>query len=92
MYDMDLTPYGINIKVEDGTWAQTYDVLISQIKSCSDSETRYALMHLAEDMLMQTGCITPIYFYTDIYMLDDSVEGFYSTPLGFKYFMNCTRG
>jgi len=23
-------------------------------------------------------------------MLDDSVQGFYSNPLGYKYFMNCT--
>ncbi|MDY4488478.1 MAG: peptide ABC transporter substrate-binding protein [Candidatus Limivicinus sp.] len=92
MYDMDLTPYGIDVNVEDGTWAETYDVLISTIKSCTDTETRYELMHLAEDMLMDSGCITPLYFYTDIYMLDDSVEGFYSNPLGYKYFMYCTIG
>ena len=47
-------------------------------------------MHLAEDMLMDTGCIVPLYFYTDLYMLDDSVQGFYSNPLGFKYFMYTT--
>ena len=23
------------------------------------------MMHAAEDLLMQTGCITPLYFYTD---------------------------
>ena len=90
MYNMDLTPYGYDIKVENGTWAQTYDVLISTIKSCTDNETRYELMHLAEDMLMSTGCIVPLYFYTDIYMLDSGVEGFFSNPLGYKYFMNCT--
>ncbi len=90
MYDMDLTSYGIDIKVEDGTWAETYDVLIAEIKACSDTETRYALMHLAEDILMSTGCLTPVYYYTDIYMIDDSVEGFFCNPLGYKYFMNTT--
>ena len=89
-YDLDLTAVGYDIKVEDGTWAETYDVLISTIKSCTDAEKRYEMMHIAEDMLMETGCITPLYFYTDLYMLDDSVEGFYSNPLGYKYFMNCT--
>ena len=74
----------------NGTWAQTYDVLISSIKSCTDSANRYAMMHIAEDMLMQTGCIVPLYFYTDIYMLDSNVHGFYSNPLGYKYFMYCT--
>ena len=90
MYDLDLTPFGYDVNVKNGTWAETYDVLISTIKACADNETRYAMMHLAEDMLMDTGCIVPLYFYTDIYMLDDSVQGFYSNPLGFKYFMYAT--
>ncbi|MBQ2987077.1 MAG: peptide ABC transporter substrate-binding protein [Tyzzerella sp.] len=89
-YDLDLTKLGYDVKVEDGTWAETYDVLISKIKSCTDAEKRYEMMHIAEDMLMSTGCITPLYFYTDLYMIDDSVEGFFSNPLGYKYFMNCT--
>ncbi len=90
MYDMDLTAYGLDIKVEDGTWAETYDVLIHEIKTSNDTELRFELMHLAEDMLMATGCLTPIYYYTDVFMIDDSVQGFYCNPLGYKYFMNCT--
>lgn len=90
MYDLDLTPFGYDIKVENGTWAETYDVLISTIKGCTDKDARYKMMHIAEDMLMETGCITPIYYYTDLYMLDSSVEGFFSNPLGYKYFMYCT--
>lgn len=90
MYDLNLTALGYDINVVGGTWAQTYDVLIATIKTCTDTETRYELMHIAEDMLMSTGCITPLYFYTDIYMLDSSVEGFFSNPLGYKYFMYCT--
>ncbi|MBQ8833976.1 MAG: hypothetical protein IJ001_03530 [Oscillospiraceae bacterium] len=89
-YDLDLTAYGYDVKVEDGTWAETYDVLIASIKSCTDSDARYAMMHIAEDMLMDSGCIVPLYFYTDLYMVDDSVEGFYSNPLGYKYFQNTT--
>ena len=87
MYNLDLTAFGYEDKVENGTWAETYDVLIQRIKSCTDSENRYAMMHLAEDMLMETGCIVPLYYYTDLYMIDDSVNGFYSNPLGYKYFM-----
>ena len=86
MYDLDLTPYG-GEKVEDGTWAETYDVLIAKIKATTDVEDRYAMMHLAEDMLMNTGCIVPLYYYTDLYMIDDSVTGFFSNPLGYKYLM-----
>ena len=87
MYNLDLTPYGYTDKVENGTWAETYDVLIARIKSCTDTNNRYAMMHLAEDMLMATGCIVPLYYYTDLYMIDDSVKGFYSNPLGYKYLM-----
>ena len=87
MYDLDLTKWGYNVKVEDGTWAETYDVLISTIKSCTDNEKRYEMMHLAEDILMETGCIVPLYYYTDLYMIDDSVNGFFSNPLGYKYMM-----
>ena len=87
MYNLDLTKFGYDIKVENGTWAETYDVLISTIKTCTDSNNRYAMMHLAEDMLMETGCIVPLYFYTDLYMADDSINGFFSNPLGYKYFM-----
>ena len=89
-YSLDLTDLGYDTKVTDGTWAETYDVLISDIKTCTDTETRYALMHKAEDLLMQTGAICPLYFYTDIYMIDSSVKGFFSNPLGYKYFMYCT--
>ncbi len=90
MYDLDLTKWGYETKVEDGTWAETYDVLISTIKSCTDTAKRYELMHLAEDILMSTGCIVPLYYYTDLYMIDDKVEGFFSNPLGYKYFMYTT--
>ncbi len=90
MYNLDLTALGYDINVENGTWAETYDVLISTIKSCTDNEVRYELMHIAEDMLMATGCIVPLYFYTDIYMIDDTVEGFFANPLGYKYFMYTT--
>ena len=90
MYDLDLTGLGYDVKVEDGTWAETYDVLIATIKGETDNAKRYEMMHMAEDMLMDTGCIVPIYFYTDPFMISDSVDGFFCNPLGYKYFMYCT--
>ena len=89
-YSLDLTEFGYDIKIENGTWAETYDVLISTIKACTDNDKRYKLMHKAEDILMATGCICPIYYYTDLYMLNSSVSGFFSNPLGYKYFMYCS--
>ena len=89
-YSLDLTDLGYDTKVEDGTWAETYDVIIADIKSCTDKEVRYQLMHRAEDLLMSTGAIVPLYFYTDLYMVDSNLKGFYSNPLGYKYFMYST--
>lgn len=86
LYSLDLTPYGVDYQITGGTWAQTYDVLIDAIKRQTSAETRYEMMHLAEDMLMQTGCITPLYYYTDLYMIDSSVSGFYANLLGYKFF------
>ncbi|MEF2838768.1 MAG: ABC transporter substrate-binding protein, partial [Oscillospiraceae bacterium] len=90
MYDLDLTAYGYDIKVEDGTWAETYDVLIKEIKACTDPVVCNQLMHVAEDLLMSTGVIVPLYFYTDLYMCNEKVDGFFSIPLGYKYFMYTT--
>ncbi|MBR3486596.1 MAG: peptide ABC transporter substrate-binding protein [Clostridia bacterium] len=92
VYSLDLTDLGYDTKVENGTWAETYDVLIKAIKGCTDNEKRYELMHRAEDLLMTTGCICPIYYYTDIYMISKDVQGFFCNPLGYKYFMYCTFG
>ncbi len=90
IYSIDLTPYGVDVKVENGTWAETYDAAIAAIKSCGDKEARYGMMHAAEDLLMSTGAITPLYYYTDIYMISENVQGFFANPLGYKYFMYCT--
>lgn len=86
IYSLDLRDEGYDIFVDGGTWSETYDVLIREIKSCADREKRFRLMHLAEDMIMDTGCIMPLYFYTDLYMKDKSLDGFYSSPLGIKFF------
>ena len=90
IYSLDLTDLGYDVKVENGTWADTYDVLIKTIKTCTDNNVRYQLMHRAEDLLMSTGAICPLYFYTDTYMISKTVKGFFSNPLGYKYFMYCT--
>ncbi|MDO4582198.1 MAG: ABC transporter substrate-binding protein [Bacillota bacterium] len=72
-------------------WTE-YNNLIAEIKASTDFAAREALMHQAEDILMATGAICPIYYYNDIYMMRDGIEGFYATAYGTKYFMNATFG
>lgn len=92
VYSMDLSDIEgyADKSVENGTWAQTYDKLVEYIKKEGDAETRFALMHKAEDLLMDTGCIVPLYYYTDLYMVKTNVTGFYTSPLGYKFFRDVT--
>ncbi len=90
IYEADLNNNG---KIDDDeknlTWAQSYDALIANSSKETDPAKRFQILHAAEDVLMSTGAICPIYYYTDIYMLKENVEGFFSSPLGYKFFMYC---
>lgn len=82
---------GYSYNGKDGlTWAESYDKIIGEVKTSTDANKRFELMHEAEDILMSTGAICPIYYYTDIYMCSQNIEGFFASPLGFKYFMYAT--
>ncbi len=63
-----------------------YNEKIAQIYAETDLAKREALMHEAEDELMATWAVIPIYYYNDIYMLKPECEGLYSNLFGFKYF------
>ncbi|NMD38059.1 MAG: peptide ABC transporter substrate-binding protein [Christensenellaceae bacterium] len=69
-----------------------YDELIAQIKSSTDFVAREALMHEAEDILMDTGAIVPIYYYNDVYMAKPDFQGVYSNAYGMKHFEYATNG
>ena len=70
-------------------WTE-YDALIADIKSETDFVAREAKMHQAEDMLMQTYAVIPIYHYNDLYMQRSTVDGIYANLFGFKYFQYAT--
>ncbi len=70
-------------------WTE-YDKLIAEVKAETDFEAREAKMHQAEDILMDTGCIVPIYYYNDLYMQKASVDGIYANLFGFKFFQYAT--
>lgn len=70
-------------------WAK-YDDMVSEIRTTADLAARADLMHEAEDMLMDTWCVVPLYYYNDPYMLKDYVDGVYGTKLGMKYFYHAT--
>lgn len=69
---------------------ETYNQLIAQIKSETDYATRTKLMHDAEDILMSNYCVVPLYYYNDIYMQKDYVDGIYANAFATKFFMYAT--
>ncbi|NLH00531.1 MAG: peptide ABC transporter substrate-binding protein [Clostridiales bacterium] len=68
-----------------------FDKYIAQAKSTGDAAERMKAFHTAEDILMKESAMAPIYFYTQNYMVDDSIKGIYYTPLGFYFFGYCTK-
>lgn len=67
-------------------WSE-YDKLVSEIYADADLEDREAKLHEAEDMLMATGAVLPIYYYNDLYLENTHFSGDFSTVFGTKYFM-----
>ncbi len=62
-----------------------YDALISSAKSKNDA-SRYNDLYQAESILMSEAPILPLYYYTDLYMVSDSVTGYEKTNTGLWYF------
>jgi oligopeptide transport system substrate-binding protein len=78
-------------KTLTGNWHDTYDTLIHYAKIETDSTKRFSMMHKAEDLLMSTGALLPIYYYTDQYLLSSKVQGMVYSPMGYKLFTFASR-
>ncbi|MBM6938064.1 peptide ABC transporter substrate-binding protein [Pseudoflavonifractor phocaeensis] len=87
--DMFMTDNGNN----DAHYSNSeYDAIMTEVLSDSDAEGRMALMHQAEDLLMEQDCaIAPLYYYSNPYMISDNVHGMYYSPLGAFIFSYCTQ-
>ena len=65
---------------------EDYDARIAAIRSETDLVKREALMHEAEDELMNTWAVVPLYYYNDSYLQKTDVENIYANLFGYKYF------
>ena len=85
--DMWITGGGNN----DAQWSNAeYDALIATVKGSADPAVRYPAMHQAEKVIFDEWMLCPIYYYVDLFLLSHKVQGFWSSPLGYKYFMFTT--
>ena len=58
----------------DQTWAECYDALVDEIKAETDPAARAEKCALAEEILMATGAVAPIYFYTNPNMIKPEIQ------------------
>ena len=56
------------------TWADAYDALVDQVKAATDPTERAKLAAEAENVLMATGSVAPLYYYTTAQMLKPNVK------------------
>ncbi len=66
----------------DQTWADCYDALVAQIKNATDMEERAKLCAEAENILMATGAVAPLYYYTNPVMIKPNVKNLAILPTG----------
>ena len=57
----------------DQTWAEAYDALVDAVKAATDPVERASLAAEAEKVLMATGGVNPLYYYTTAQMLKPNV-------------------
>jgi oligopeptide transport system substrate-binding protein len=58
----------------DQTWADAFDAVEQKLKMSADPAERAKLAAEAEKVLMATGGVNPLYFYTNPYMLKPNVK------------------
>ena len=68
-----------------------YDAMIEEIRTMTDYEARAERCHDAEDYLMATWAVIPVYYYNDIYLQKTNVDGIYAKFDAGKYFMYATK-
>lgn len=56
---------------------KSYDEKIKAIRAETDLAKREALMHEAEDQLMSTWAVIPLYYYNDVYLQKKEVKNIY---------------
>jgi len=64
------------------TWADCYDALVTAIKLETDAAKRAEMCAEAERILMATGAVAPLYYYTNPVMVKPNVQNLAVLPTG----------
>ena len=61
---------------------EDYNELIAQIRSTPDGARRDVLMHKAEQMIFDESLVMPLYFTTQPYVSNGTIQNYFWTVLG----------
>ena len=68
-------------------WSE-YDKLIENAKLETDLALREDMLHHAEELLMDTGAVLPLYYDNSAFLQRGTVSGVYNDPFGITYFQD----
>ena len=72
----------------DGKYSNPeYDALIDQARTTADKTEHYALLHEAEQMLLNDMAMIPIAYQNDFWLQKPELQGTWHSPYGYWYFM-----
>lgn len=91
IYSLDFSSIGEETTVTGATWAEAYDVLMNRISTESDRTKRLSLLHQAEDLLMSTWCIMPVWFPATAYIVKDNIAGLEPLPFNWIFYGHATE-
>lgn len=71
----------------DAQWSnKEFDSLIQNARMASSEKDRIAMLHQAEDIMMEDMIMIPVFHYTENMMLKSNIKGLHKSPLGFTFF------
>ena len=56
----------------------------------TSGEERNEYLHQAEDLIMSTGALIPIYYFTDTFLMSTKMNGYFHSSDGYKFFYRAT--
>ena len=71
---------------------QAYDLLLYVVDITASLSAREACLHDAEELLLQSNCVIPLFYYGSASKLADGLTGLYRGAMGNYFFSSVTRG
>ena len=71
---------------------QAYDLLLYVVDITASLSAREACLHDAEELLLQSNCVIPLFYYGSASQLADGLTGLYRGAMGNYFFSGVTRG